>query len=1729
MKLAGYSEIEEIDRAGHFITYKAWDNAVGKLVSLKVLPEEKASVDQILQLRHEYEILRRLKHPRIPLVFDLQNTEQHYVLVREYKDGILLRDWIRRGEAGLGIKLKIALEILRILDHLHRNGIIHKNLNPYNLLISPNTLEVTLVNFGQSSILSSESQDFVPIALLQENLTYCAPEQTGRVKRRIDYRTDFYGLGNTLYELFSGQPPFHSRDPLELVHAQLAKVPTPPHVIRPDLPEVISGILTKLIAKNPDDRYQSIAGLQHDLEHCLSAWESDGAVPWFSIGGQEVYEQFQIPQRLYGREREALQLLDAFEEVVHQPPKFVFVSGYSGIGKTALIAEIFKPVTESNGIFISGKADQFQRDSPYSALISAFNEFANYVLKERFEDFEYWKVNIRQALGTNAALLADAVPKLELIIGRQESEGHAAPNEIELRFNQAIFDFLGCIASPKHPLVIFLDDLQWVDLATIQLLENLVSWKSPENLMLIGAYRDNEVDEQHPLSFLFERMERTGMQPTEIRLKPLGEADLALLVADTLHQPADQVVRLAELIHQKTLGNPFFAIQLLTGLYDEQYLTFDRESRQWQWDLPLIQSLNVSDNVVDLMSRKLTGLSEEALAMLQYAACLGNSFPLELLAAATESEVLSAFRQLKPAIDQNFLSPSPKIYRIMGLVSSAPALELPQLVRRQIEGEKLRFLHDRVQQAAYLSIPEEERAQRHIQIARLLDHNTASLHRDDRLFDIVGQYNAGLHLLTDPEERLRVAKLNLGAGERAKQSNALREASAYLATGVELLPEDAWKSQYELTWKLYSELAETKSLDGQHEEAEHFFELVHQHTQTPLERLRLSRIRCNLYTKTYHYQKALDVAHDTLAEFGIRFPHNRLMQKWGALRQILTSWWLLRSRVNNWSDIADLPESKDPIHVAITDLLIETGVASYTLNQEVMVMSMLETLKRSIRKGMTGSSTWALMSFATIIGSTFNKYRTAYEISQATEKLFDRVCSRVQKWKTSIVPPAFIDHWIEPRRDTLNPLWNVYRGCVENGEQPMAATSLTMHTVNSLSAGMSLQEVLQGIEKKGKLMKQIRADHGLMHIAMWHQYVKSMSGLTYRFGEVDDEQFNETEYVVQMGELPTPQAHYYTVKLLLQFMASNYGGALETGKKMETLETFLLGQAHVSEYVLFYSLAITQAVAGGETDRRRWTRRLNKNRGRLKTWARFSPVNFQHQYDLVRAEMESLRGNGQKAERLYESAIQGAHRHKFHHHAALASELAGLAVLRQGKPKVAEAYLRDAYEAYGCWGASAKQKQLTQEFPQIYANISPEKQNFGTTRRLAGSASVEDQLDLSSLLKASQSLAGEIKLDQLMDKLMHVLLENAGAEKACLILQTDGNLSLMAEANTLADQTFMYNEDVGQYTNKLPLSVLYYCLHAKEPVVLDRASGSGMFTEDPYIKNKQVASVLCFPIVHQEKMPGLIYLENNLVSGAFSEARIEILRLLSSQIAISLENALLYEKLEEKVRDRTSQIEQQKQALVEEKHQVDQLLLNILPSETAEELKRKGKVAPKYYPAITVMFTDFSRFTQIVKDMPPELLVDELDSYFSTFDEIMDRNGIEKIKTIGDSYMCACGLPNPDPRHAEKMVRAATEIQEFMLADERDRRERGLPIFRVRIGIHSGPVVAGVVGSRKFAYDIWGDTVNVAARLETACEDRKINISSDTFALIEGQFDCRQRGKIAVKHDREIEMYYVNW
>ena len=1737
MQLAGFTDISEISTNDYFVTLKATSSKDGEVVTLKLLPDAHEKIEQALSLRHEFEILNKLSHPQIPLAKELLSIEKNFVLVREHKDGILLKDFIRNFNPTIYIKLKIAQQILRIIDHLHTHSIIHKNINPYNILIDRDKLEISLVNFGNSSVLTLESQDFVPVTLLEENLVYCAPEQTGRVRRRIDYRTDYYSFGNTLYELLTGQPPFYSNDPLELVHAQIAKLPTPPHVISNKIPRVVSDIVYKLIAKNPGDRYQSIQGIRHDIQKCIDILESSSEVGHFKIGSAEVFDRFQIPQRLYGRQEETAKLLEAYNNVIYRPPQCVLVSGYSGIGKTSLISEIYRPVTQSRGIFISGKADQFQRSYPYSALLDAFDDFVNYVLRVNPDEFNYWKDRINTYTGDNAAILAHELPRLELVLGPQQVADEISATEIELKFNQVIKDFLDCIASPDHPLVLFIDDLQWVDLATIKMIENLINWQHPENLMIIGAYRDNEINESHPVALMLDKLRKHPTPPVEIKLTPLSRSDVNFFVADTLFLPVQQTGELADLIYAKTHGNPFFTIQLLTSLHDEDLISYNHDARHWEWDIEGIQSLNVSDNVVDLMVKKIGNLPGETRDVLIAAACIGNSFYLDLLATAIDKTVIDTFNILKPAISQSCIEPPARVFKVISLSGDAETLP-PDIDPSVIQDEKYHFIHDRVQQAAYLLIPDTERETYHLKIARLLFNYLSEQTRDDVLFDVVSQYKAGLSLVDDADEKLNISGLNLEAGVRAKQSNALDLAIEFLRTGIKLLPEKSWTDHYELTWNLHTELAECESLSGNHEEAEIYFRLAHKNTRTPLERLHLSRIRCALYTKVHSYQEALDVAHEALAEYGIRFPSSRPMQKLGAVRKILESWLMLRRKVSSWDKIADLPLSNDPEHVAITDLLTETGVAAYTLNQEIMVMSMLETLKLGLKRGMTGSTTWSMMSFAVIIGSTFKKYRTGYEIGESTRILFDRVCSKVQKWKTSIVHPAFVDHWIIPRRENLDPFWEVYRGCVQHGEQPMAATSLVIHTTTSIACGDNLADLNDDILKKIKLLNQIRSDHGLILITSWFQYVKALAGETIRLGSMDNDDFSEDVHKERISYAPTSEAHFGAARMMLHFFDHNDTEALVWGKSMEPLEAFLLGQIVVPEYVFFYTLVINRALASDEPRTEKGLgKALRNNLSRLKTWTKFSPENFQHQYDLARAQIAHRKGQYHKALQLFESSIAGAKRSGFTHHLAVAYELAGEAMLKQGNTYIGEIYLQEAWNAYGEWGAKAKQAKLAEMYPGLMRDSLTSSITSSDAQRTSSQQSqIEDTLNLNSLLKASQSLSGEIKFDLLIEKLMFILLENAGAEKACLVLNDGQILTLAAEATVSDSSARFLSEQITNQSNQLPVSVVYYCVHTREPMVLNNASHEGMFTEDPYIKRRQVASVLCYPIVHQNKIPGLIYLENNLVTGAFTDLRLEILRLLSSQIAISLENATLYEQLEEKVRQRTAtieaqkdEIESQKEALELEKKKADELLLNILPTDIAEELKQEGKAQPKHHPAITVMFTDFEGFTHMAREMNPEQLVERIDNYFGKFDEIIDKYNIEKIKTIGDAYMCASGLPNAHPDHARVMIDAAIEIQQFLDTDRRKREESGEPVFNARIGIHSGPVVAGVVGSKKFAYDIWGDTVNVASRLENACEQNMINISGDTYELINTSYTCKHRGPIEVKHGRQLEMYYVEF
>ncbi|MBV8108872.1 MAG: serine/threonine-protein kinase PknK, partial [Hyphomicrobiales bacterium] len=692
----------------------------------------------------------------------------------------------------VGKFLRLAIGIAVALGKLHERGLVHKDIKPANILLNRTTGEVKLTGFGIASRRRRERQAPDPPDTIAGTLAYMAPEQTGRMNRSTDSRSDLYALGVTLYQMLTGALPFAASDPMDLVHCHVARQPAPPAERRRGAPGAISAIVMKLLAKTAEERYQTASGLEADLRRALAEWESRGRIDAFPLGAGDLSDQLLIPERLFGRESEVGSLHAAFDRVVAAGgPELVLVAGHAGVGKSAVVHELHRALAPPRGLFASGKFDQYKRDIPYGSLAQALLELIRPLLGKSEAELALWRAALTAALGVNGALMVTLLPELGLLIGPQPPAPELPPRDAQRRFQLVFRRLLGVFARPEHPLALFLDDLQWLDVATLDLLEDLLREPDLHHLLLVGAYRDDEVAPAHPLVRRLAAIREAGGRVQEIVLKPLGLEEVSRIVADALH--SDRARPLSRLVHEKTAGNPFFAIQFLTALAEEGLLAFDRNAARWTWDLKRIRAKGYTDNVVDLMLGKLRRLPATTRAALKYLACLGASAPTATLALAQGKSEDASHAALGEAVRARLLLREEGAYR---------------------------FLHDRVREAAYALIPEGERAAAHLAIGRRLDARTPPGEVEENVFEIVGQLNHGTALISSGKERERLAELNLIAGRRAKSSTAYASALTYLAVGAALLPKDAWERRHDLAFALELNRAECEFLTGALTEAE---------------------------------------------------------------------------------------------------------------------------------------------------------------------------------------------------------------------------------------------------------------------------------------------------------------------------------------------------------------------------------------------------------------------------------------------------------------------------------------------------------------------------------------------------------------------------------------------------------------------------------------------------------------------------------------------------------------------------------------------------------------------------------------------------------------------------------------------------------------------------------------------------------------------------------------------
>jgi predicted ATPase/signal transduction histidine kinase len=1424
---------------------------------------EHPTLESVNRLTHEFELREHLDRTWALQPMELIRERGRSMLIVDYAGGEPL-DRLTGQPMEIGQFLRLGVALSGALGQLHGHGLIHKDIKPTNVLVNSATGRVQLTGFGIASRLPRERQAPEPPEVLAGTLAYMAPEQTGRVNRSIDSRSDLYSLGVTFYEMLTGGLPFAGANPMEWVHCHIARQPTAPSERLIGVPVAVSAITMKLLSKTAEERYQTAAGVESDLRRCLSQWESSGFIDNFAPGTDDTPDRLMIPERLYGRDREVEILLNSFDRIAAGGgPELVLVSGYSGIGKSALVNELHKPLVPPRGLFASGKFDQHKRDIPYATLAQAFQTLIRPLLSTNEEGLRKWSDALREALEPNGLLIADLVPELKHILGEQPPIPALPPQEAQRRFQLVVRRFIGVFARPEHPLALFLDDLQWLDAATLDVLEDLLTSNDLQHLLLIGAYRDNEVNATHPLVRKLDEIREAGAVLHDIVLTPLGRDDLGRLLADSLHCEPERTTPLAELIHEKTTGNPFFTIQFISALADEALLSFDYGERRWVWGLGRIRAKGFTDNVVELMVGKLNRLPEETQEALQRFACMGNSAELEMLRMVYPGSVEGMHADLWEAVRSGLIVRGDDSYR---------------------------FLHDRVQEAAYSLIPEDLRAAAHLRIGMLLVAHTPPAKREEAIFEIVNQLNRGSHLIASVEERERVADLNLVAGTRAKSAIAYDAALKYLRAGSVLLTEDTWQRNYELAFSIERLMAECEMLTAEMDAAEDRMLRLSQRARNRHDICVITRLRLTLYTNWDKSDRGLDVFLEWLRGNGTDWSKHPTRED--AMREYARIGALLGSR--QIEDLVELPLITDPDVLDTLDVFSDAVTPSFFFDEHLSSLVVCRLVSLSLEHGNCDASCYGYAWLGFLAGPRFGNLRDGYRFGRLGIDLVEKRGLTRYRARTYLSVGALVMPWTKHPGSGQDLVRRALDAFYRAGELAFAGYCFTTSFALSMAVGAPLAEV-QAETERGLAFSR-KAQLGVVTGVLSTQLglTRTLRGLTADFGRLGHEGFDERDterHLANNRNLGFVECFYWVRKLQARFLAGDYSAAVDAAINVRPLLWNTPSNFETVEFHLYGALAHSAAYDVASGDRRRQHfEALVGHHQQLEVWAQHNPVTFENCAAIVGAEIARIEGRVLDAQALYEKAVRSAHAQEFVHNEALANERAGCFYAARGFEKIAVTYLRDARYCYRRWGAEAKVRQLEQLYPQLGAEES-------ISHATATIQTPVEHLDLATVIKVSEAVSGEIVFERLIDALMRAAIEHAGAERGLLILPRGDEYRIEAEATTGSRDVKIQLQQTDVTAAHLPLSVFRYAIRTRGNVVLHDASGESSFSDDEYLREHHPRSVLCLPILKQTRLLGVLYLENRLTRHAFTPSRMAVLKLLASEAAISMDNARLYRDL----------------------------------------------------------------------------------------------------------------------------------------------------------------------------------------------------------------------------------------
>jgi PAS domain S-box-containing protein len=1458
----GYELTAELPVDSRYKLLRALRHGDEMPVIIKTPHHQPAHQTEIAALEREFALLKDLPN-EITHPVALLRSDRHCALAIEDAGGVLLSTLCESAPLDIAASLAIAIQLATALAELHRRDIIHGNLNPHGILVDPQSWRMQLINFSGACRVSAKGQMLPAQDLPLTSLIYTSPEQTGRMNRAVDYRTDFYSLGVCLYQLLTGACPFRSDDPLELIHAHIAKLSTPPNEINPKIPRALSQLVLKLLTKTAEERYQSALGLRADLEHCAGEWARHGEIPGFRLGSQDVSDRFIVPQHLYGREQQLAELLEIFDHVCEGHSALLLIAGYSGIGKTTLVRELYKPLVRNRGYFISGKFDQLERNIPYRALIQAFKQLIQRLLAEGEARLNAWRAALTEALGANAGVLAEVLPAIELILGKQPPAPPLAPTEAQNRFRMVLQNFLGVLARPEHPLVIFLDDLQWVDAATLKLLKPLLTSRNIRSLFLIGAYRDNEVSADHPLAMAQAELRKHGIPLIHTNLSPLNVTDLARLVCDSLMSKPTGPQPLADLIQRKTDGNPFFVIQFLTTLYQEGFITFDYEQGRWIYDTEAIAKAPITGNVVDLMSRKIRRLEPVTQHAVNLAAAVGSRFDLKTLAIVGEQTPETTRRNLQPSLQEGL---------ILG-------------ISEQTANPTYSFLHDRVQQAAYALIPEIDRPKLHLKIGRLLLQQRSSESVEDQVFEIARHLNTGAPLIHDRSERLALVRLNLTAGRKAKSSAAWQAALGYFKAGIDLLADEHWRANYELSFALEIEAAECEYLTGDENEAERAVDLLLNRASTRLDKVRAYRLRIVHYEYTSRYHDAVRAGTQALALFNLAYPSSEAARARALDEELAEIERLVDKRPI--ASLVDLPVTADPEARFVLKLLTSLHTPCYLSGDKTLTLLNTSLMVRiSLTHGYTEESALAFVLHAMHLGQIQARYQEAYDFGILALRINDRLPDPGLRAKILMNFSWAVSIWRKPVVDSFELAREAFRLGNETGLFSDAAYALFNECQFTVLAGAQLEELEAVCETAATYLERVKMHHFVDAPKVLLYWGRALRGLTAAPISLTGDSFDEEVYLRTHAGERMFEMFCFDAKVALLYTFGQYRAAADAAREAERCIRDYAGTLWDELRVYYHALTLCALFPESSPEEREpWRTMLTTMETRLKLWADNCPHNYLAQQLMLSAEIARIEAREADAMALYEAAIAAGEKQECPRELALANELCAKFCFSRGRQRLATAYLTEAREAYTRWGALAKVQELNEKYSIMRASSAGEQPRVSVEPPLP--------LDIGTVTKAARAISSEIILEDFLRRLLEIAMENAGAQRAVFVQQRAGKLVIAAAGGVEPNPK---DSTHAELADRLALAAVNYVRSTGESMVVGNASIDERFASDPYVANLQPKSILCVPVIYQGEHGGILYMENNLATDAFAPERVRVMQILSAQAAISLHNAQLYDE-----------------------------------------------------------------------------------------------------------------------------------------------------------------------------------------------------------------------------------------